>query len=32
LNQRAEKVRDLSDEQIDIAIDEAVEQVRHNRE
>lgn len=31
LNRRAEKVRDVSDEAIDAAIDEAVDHVRHSR-
>jgi hypothetical protein len=31
LNRRAEKVRDDSDEELDSAIDEAVDHVRHSR-
>lgn len=31
LDRRAEKVRDISDEEIDSAIDEAVERARHSR-
>ncbi|MGA2738672.1 MAG: hypothetical protein ABSG65_14645 [Bryobacteraceae bacterium] len=31
LNRRAAKVRDICDEEIDAAIDEAVDRVRHNR-
>jgi hypothetical protein len=32
LNRRAAKVRDICDEEIDTAIDEAVDRVRHGRE
>lgn len=32
LNRRATKVRDISDEEIDAAVDEAVDHVRHRRE
>lgn len=31
LNRRAEKVRDVSDEELDTTIDEAVDHVRHSR-
>ncbi len=31
LNRRAEKVRNVSDEEIDAAVDEAVDHVRHSR-
>jgi hypothetical protein len=31
LNQRAEKVRDISDEELDVAVDETVDHVRHSR-
>lgn len=31
LDRRAEKVRDISDEEIDAAIDESVERARHSR-
>lgn len=31
LNRRAEKVRDVSDEELDRVIDEAVDHVRHSR-
>jgi hypothetical protein len=31
LNRRAEKTRDVSDPEIDAAVDEAVDQVRHSR-
>jgi len=31
LNRRAEKVRDVSDEAMDTAVDEAVDHVRHSR-
>jgi hypothetical protein len=31
LNRRAQKVRDVSDEEIDTAVDEAVDHVRHSR-
>jgi hypothetical protein len=31
LGQRAEKVRDIADEDIDAAVDEAVDHVRHRR-
>jgi len=31
LDRRAEKVRDVSDEEIDAAVDEAVDHVRHSR-
>jgi len=31
LNRRAEKIRDVSDEAIDAAVDEAVDHVRHSR-
>jgi len=31
LARRAEKVRDVSDEEIDAAVDEAVDHVRHSR-
>jgi hypothetical protein len=31
LDRRAEKVRDITDEEIDAAVDEAVDQVRHRR-
>jgi len=31
MNRRAEKVRDVSDEEIDAAVDEAVDHVRHRR-
>jgi hypothetical protein len=32
LNRRAAKVRDICDEEIDAAVDEAVDHVRHRRE
>jgi len=32
LNRRATKVRDISDEEVDAAVDEAVDHVRHRRE
>jgi hypothetical protein len=31
LNRRAEKTRDVSDQEIDAAVDEAVDHVRHSR-
>ena len=31
LNRRAQKVRDVSDEELDSAVDEAVDHVRHSR-
>lgn len=31
LNRRATKVRDISDEELDTAVDEAVDHVRHSR-
>lgn len=31
LNRRAEKIKDVSDEEIDAAVDEAVDHVRHSR-
>jgi len=31
LNRRASKVRDISDEELDTAVDEAVDHVRHSR-
>ncbi|MGA2773063.1 MAG: hypothetical protein ABSG26_19825 [Bryobacteraceae bacterium] len=31
LNRRAEKVKDLPEEEIDAAVDEAVDHVRHSR-
>jgi hypothetical protein len=31
LNRRAEKIRDVSDQEIDTAVDQAVDHVRHSR-